>query len=244
MQNKRKAKLITSDLSLTPCVATNLQCGQGQVRHGTLHVVVIAIASLHWLHMEPRKSAWEGMSLNLPCFPAPAGTGTSFGVYSHQSKHGPEVLCISVHPWGNRCCQKLKYDQKQESTKIDEIMPVSQDTWEVASALYNPRASRAMKGTRALTSAPPGAAAGVFSAGCCLLSSAFKLGLSQIPRPVWLAPSVVSHRGVFLQLTELNLALTLPLLSVPIQGGGVLLQILLACFISPSSLRGQETFIS
>lgn len=35
-----------------------------------------------------------------PVVLAPAGIGTSFDMYSHQSKHGPEVLCIPVHPWG------------------------------------------------------------------------------------------------------------------------------------------------
>lgn len=101
---------------------------------------------------------------------------------------------------------------------------MNQDTWEVASALYNPHASCFMKSTRALTRVHLRAAAGVLSAGCCLFIPTFKLGPSQIPRPVWLAPSVVSHRGEFLQLTELNPALTLPLLSVtvklslPIQG--------------------------
>lgn len=129
----------------------------------------------------------------------------------------------SIHG-DNKCCQQLQYDQKQESTKTDEITPMNHNTWEFAPAVYNPHASCFMKGTRALTSIHLGAAAGAFSAGCCLFIPTFKLGPSQIPRPVWLAPSVVSYRGEFLQLTELNLALTLPLLSVtvrlslPIQG--------------------------
>lgn len=56
----------------------------------------------------------------------------------------------SIHG-DNKCCQQLSYGQKQESTKIDEIMPMNQDTWEVASAPYNPHVSCFMKGTRALT---------------------------------------------------------------------------------------------
>lgn len=96
-----------------------------------------------------------------------------------------------------------------------------------------------MKGTGVLATIHQGFTAGMFSPGCCLLSSTSSLGQSQAPRPACLAPSMVSHRGVCLQMKRLNQALTLPVVSVMlglsllVQGGGVLLQIWLACFISP-----------
>lgn len=81
-------------------------------------------------------------------------------------------------------------------------------------------------------------------------SSTFGLGQSQFPSPVCLSWPGVSHREEVLQLMGLNPALTLPVLamalglSLLIQGGIVLLQIWLACFICPSFLQDQETFIS
>lgn len=72
------------------------------------------------------------------------------------------------------------------------------------SASCNPHAPCAMKGARALTGVHLGAAAGMFSAGCCLLSSTFNLNQSQAPRPACLVQSVVSHRGVCLQLTRVK----------------------------------------
>lgn len=92
--------------------------------------------------------------------------------------------------------------------------------------------------------------AGLLSPGCCLLSSTFGLGQSQFRSPVCLSWPGVSHREEGLQLMGLNPALTLPVLaaalglSLLVQGGVVLLQIWLACFICPPFLQDQETFIS
>lgn len=61
------------------CVATNLQCGQGQARYVLLHLVGISIASLHWLLMEPRRSAWESRALIVPCPPGPSSISNAHG---------------------------------------------------------------------------------------------------------------------------------------------------------------------
>lgn len=94
---------------------------------------------------------------------------------------------------------------------------------------------------------PSGAAAGIFTLGCSLLSFTFNLGRSQALRSACLTPTVISHTGVCLQLTVLNLALTLPVISGTL-GLSLLVQGCptpdMTCFIYPSPLQDQGTFIS
>lgn len=80
-------------------------------------------------------------------------------------------------------------------------------------SILQPACSLCHGGHQCTSQCPSGAAAGIFSPGCCLLSSTFNLGQSQALRLACLAPTVVSHRGLCLQLTVLNLALTLPVVS-------------------------------
>lgn len=177
------------------------------------------------------------------------GTGCSLNMFSRQTQDNLEMPCISAPSWGYRFCQQLKYDQKQEAQRHMKQHSWSKTPkkWLLFSVLQPtcPQHQEHCGGTAGPNHCSP--------CGCS------RAALCMAPLPVWLRirPAVLhaqlslwSHRAVNLQATELNLALTLPLVSVAlglslfVQGGVVLLQIGLAWFFSPSFLQDQGTFIS
>lgn len=101
----------------------NFQCCLGQVRHGILCLLLVGIttASLYWLHMEPKTGTWEGRTLNLPLFSWTWMSKDAQGLAQTCTAIRPSMalrhpVSQSIHGV-NRCCQQLRYDQKQEAQR-------------------------------------------------------------------------------------------------------------------------------
>jgi len=112
---------------------------------------------------------------------------------------------------------------------IYETTPVNQDTREADAAhILQPTCSLCHERHQGTNQCPSGGCS--MDVLCRPLPSQLHFQSGPAPRPACRAPFVVSHRGVYLQLTELNLALTLPVVSVAlgpswlVQGGVFLLQ--------------------